>query len=51
LEIRELVRGYNSKEPQIKLREPDVLMVITGGAVAYTREDGVKVVPLACLKD
>jgi hypothetical protein len=33
------------------LREPDVLMVITGGPVAYTREDGVKVVPLACLKD
>jgi hypothetical protein len=51
LEIRELVRGYNSKGPQIKLREPDVLMVITGGPVAYTREDGVKVVPLACLKD
>ncbi len=36
---------------QIKLREPDLLLVITGGPIAYTRPDGVKVIPLACLKD
>lgn len=51
LEIRELVRQYNKKEKQIRLREPDLLMVITGGPVAYTRADGVHVVPLACIKD
>lgn len=51
LEIRELVRKKNLTEPQIKLREPDLLMVITGGPIAYTRPDGVKVIPLACLKD
>ena len=38
------------KKKQVPLREPDLLMVITGGELAYTREDGVKVIPLACLK-
>lgn len=51
LEIRELVRKKNLTESQIKLREPDLLMVITGGPIAYTRPDGVKVIPLACLRD
>ncbi len=51
LEIQGLVRKYNEKEGQLKLREPDLLMVITGGPMAYTRPDGVKVIPLACLKD
>lgn len=51
IEIRELIRKYNEKETQIKFREPDLMMVITGGQIAYTRPDGVKVIPLACLKD
>ncbi len=51
IEIKELVKKYNEKENQIKLREPDLLIVITGGAMAYTRPDGVKIIPLACLKD
>jgi hypothetical protein len=51
LEIKRLVREYNQKEPQIQLREPDLLIVLTGGPIAYAREDGVKVIPLACLKD
>jgi hypothetical protein len=51
LEIKSLVRRYNEKEPQIKLREPDLLLVITGGLYGYTRPDEVQVVPLACLKD
>ena len=50
LEIRELVRKHNEKEKQMKLREPDLLLVITGGSIAYTRPDGVKVIPLATLK-
>ena len=33
-----------------QLREPDLMIVITGGKMAYTRPDGVKVVPLACLR-
>ncbi len=50
LEIRQLVRRYNETETQCPLREPDLLMVITGGKMAYTRPDGVKIVPLGCLK-
>jgi len=51
LTIQNLVREYNEKEKQVPLREPDLLIVITGGNMAYTREDGVKVIPIACLKD
>ena len=51
LKIRDLVRGYNEKEKQVPLREPDLLIVITGGNMAYTREDGVRVVPIGCLRD
>ena len=51
LEIKRLVQEHNKTERQIKLREPDLMMVITGGEMAYSRPDGVKVMPLACLKD
>ena len=51
LKIKDLVREYNQREKQVPLQEPDVLMVITGGNMAYTRKDGVKVIPIACLKD
>ncbi len=49
-EIKMLVREHNKNEKQIQLREPDLLLVITGGEIAYTRPDGVKVIPLACLR-
>lgn len=51
LQITELIKRYNMKESQNPLREPDLLMVITGGEMAYTREDGVKVVPIGALRD
>lgn len=51
LKIQELVKEYNKKEKQCPLREPDLLMIITGGNMAYTRDDGVKVVPIGCLRD
>ncbi len=51
LQITELIKKYNKKESQVPLREPDLLMVITGGEMAYTREDGVKVVPIGTLRD
>ena len=51
IELRDLIREYNKYEKQVPLREPDLMMVITGGQLAYTREDGVKVIPLACLRD
>jgi hypothetical protein len=51
LEIKRLISEKNKAEKQIRLREPDLLMVLTGGDMAYTREDGVKVVPIGCLRD
>lgn len=34
-----------------KMLEPSFLMILTAGEFAYRREDGVFVVPLACLRD
>ena len=51
LEIKRLIQEYNKTEKQVPLREPDLLIILTGGSMAYTRPDGVKVIPLACLKD
>ena len=51
LEIKRLIQERNKTEKQVPLREPDLMIVMTGGKMAYTRPDGVKVIPLACLKD
>lgn len=51
LEIKRLVQEHNKTEKQMPLREPDLMIVMTGGHMAYTRPDGVKVIPLACLKE
>lgn len=51
LEIKKLVSEKNKTEKQIKMREPDLLIILTGGEMAYTRDDGVKIIPIGCLKD
>ena len=51
LEIKRLVQEANARNEHSKLREPDLLMVLTGGEMSYTRTDGVKVIPIGCLKD
>ena len=51
LELKQLIEEHNKDEQQVPLREPDLLLILTGGQMAYTRPDGVKVIPLACLKD
>lgn len=51
LEIRRLVKESNISEKQAYMREPDLLIVLTGGELAYRREDGVYVIPIGCLKD
>ena len=43
--------GPKVKETQMPIREPDLMIVLTGGKMAYTRPDGVKIIPLGCLKD
>ena len=50
-ELKRLIQEHNKTEKQVPIREPDLLIVITGGTMAYSRPDGVKVIPLACLKD
>ena len=49
-EIVRLIREHNLTEKQVPIREPDQLIVLTGGTMAYTRQDGVKIIPLGCLK-
>ena len=46
----EVFTANNETEGQSPLRLPDLLMVITGGAFAYTRPDGVIVCPLSALR-
>ena len=50
-ELRDLIRKHNVEVPQQHLREPDLLIVITGGELAYRRNDGVCIIPIGCLKD
>ncbi|MCL2249926.1 MAG: DUF4143 domain-containing protein [Oscillospiraceae bacterium] len=50
LELKQLIQKANT-EKRAKLREPDLLIVITGGEMAYTRKDGVKIIPIGCLRD
>ena len=49
LKIRDLIRKRNDSALG-KMREPDLLIVLTGGNMAYTRNDGVKIIPIGCLK-
>lgn len=44
LKINELI------EKNDKLEKPSFLAVLTGGKYAYTRPDGVKIIPIGCLK-
>lgn len=37
-------------EKNDKVKKPEFLAILTGGKFAYTRPDGVKVIPIGCLK-
>lgn len=50
-ELEELIKVHNLKEKQVKLRLPDLKIVITGMQYGYKRPDGVFVVPIGCLRD
>jgi predicted AAA+ superfamily ATPase len=51
LQLKELIKKHNAENPKIQLREPELLIILTGGQLAYTRPDGVKIIPIGCLKD
>ena len=50
LELKRLIQEHNKTESQMPIREPDLLIILTGGQMAYTRTDGVKIIPLGTLK-
>lgn len=50
-ELKNLITIHNKEEKQVPLREPDLMIILTGGKMAYTRPDGVKIIPLACLRN
>ena len=37
LELKRLIQEHNKTEKQVPIREPDLLIVMTGGTMAYTR--------------
>lgn len=51
LEVKKLIEEHNKTEKQVPIREPNLMIILTGGEMAYTRPDGVKIIPLGCLKD
>ena len=51
LKIKELIIEYNKSNSRNQLRLPDLLIIITGGAMAYERDDGVKIIPISCLRN
>jgi predicted AAA+ superfamily ATPase len=51
IKLQQLIIRSNNEKKSSNLREPDLLIIITGGEMAYTRKDGVKIVPIGCLKD
>lgn len=58
LKFREVIRRYNqqalkdSDHPRAVYREPSELIVICANApMAYTTDQGVKIVPIGCLRD
>lgn len=51
LKLETLIKKHNQEQSIIKVKEPEFLMVITGGELAYNRKDRVKVVPIGCLRD
>lgn len=50
VELKNLIEEHNKAEKQAVIREPDLLIILTGGQMAYKRKDGVYVIPIGCLK-
>ena len=58
LKFREVIRKYNEaalknpEHPRDVYREPTLLVIICGNApIAYTTSNGVKIIPVGCLKN
>ncbi|MBE6514721.1 MAG: ATP-binding protein [Thermoplasmata archaeon] len=51
VEMERLIQQYNEDEKQMPLELPSLKIVITGTEYGYRRDDGVLVIPIACLRD
>lgn len=49
LKLNNLIQKQRN-EGKTHIPEPRFLAIITGGKMAYTRDDGVKIIPIGCLK-
>lgn len=49
IKLKKLIKEKREKG-ETKLPDPNFLAVITGNGVAHTRKDGVKVIPIGCLR-
>lgn len=47
LELKSLLKKKNAEGGRMRL--PDLLIILTGGEMAYKRNDGVLVIPIGCL--
>lgn len=50
IKVKNLIKNQIEKG-ETKIQEPSFLAVIYGGNMAYTLDNGVKVLPIGCLKD
>ena len=50
VELNRLIKEANEKN-KTKMAEPSFMAVITGGEMAYRRDDGVFIIPIGTLKD
>jgi hypothetical protein len=50
IELKHIIKKAIVEE-RARIREPDLLIVLTGGEIAYTRKDGVRIIPIGTLKD
>ncbi|MEG1469960.1 MAG: DUF4143 domain-containing protein [Anaerovoracaceae bacterium] len=50
LKLNNLIKKNNA-DKNLNIMEPCFLAIVTGGQMAYTRPDGVKIIPIGCLKD
>lgn len=48
VKLKNLIEQNGSEQA---IRKPDLLIVLTGGPIAYKRADGVLVIPIGCLKN
>lgn len=51
IELNHLLEEKIKHDKHTPLRLPDLLIVLTGGEIAYKRDDGVLIIPIGCLKD